>query len=600
MIAELTNHLWQSTLFAVAAGLLTLAFRKNRAQVRYWLWFSASIKFFVPFSPLLSLGSELETWAPAAKKIASETASFTIVQVAQPFPDAASFVSSVPAGTNWTLLAILAVWLCGFAAIALTLFRAWLSVRAAVRSSSPLAIAAPVDVRSSPGLLEPGVVGLFRPVLLLPAGIVERLTPSELEAVLAHELCHIRRRDNLTSAIHMIVEAVFWFHPLVWWIGARLVEERELACDEEVLRLGSEPRVYAEGILNVCKLYVESPLRCVSGVTGSNLKRRVRTILTGRVPSGLNLAKKLTLATAAATALAVPVVVGLANAPLRAQSGPAATARFEVASIKPCGGGGPGTKMGLGGGFPNVSPGRLNTACALLAAPYPMAGLIQRAYGRLGMGVPLTPGSALPVSGGPKWIYSDSYVINAKAPDRTSEKTMEGPMLQALLEDRFKLKVHRETRQLPVYALTVGKGGSKLQRAVEGSCVTPDYSIRPMPPLAPGKRYCLDMVGGRNGPNTTLKEDASTIDYICKLLGLMLDRPVIDKTGIPGKYRVYLEFAVDQTTPGALEFTAPPSDEPPAPSIFTVVEQQLGLKLEATKGPREFLVIDRVERPSEN
>ncbi len=101
---------------------------------------------------------------------------------------------------------------------------------------------------------------------------MERLTPSQLEAVLAHELCHVRRRDNLTSVIHMIVEAVFWFHPLVWWIGARLVEERELACDEEVLRLGSEPRVYAEGILNVCKLYVESPLRCVSGVTGSNLE----------------------------------------------------------------------------------------------------------------------------------------------------------------------------------------------------------------------------------------------------------------------------------------------------------------------------------------
>jgi uncharacterized protein (TIGR03435 family) len=597
MIPELTNHLWQSTLFAVAAGLLTFAFRKNRAQVRYWLWFSASIKFFVPFSLLLSLGGELETWAPAAKKIATETVSFTVVQIAQPFPDAASVVRSISAGTDWTLVAILAAWLCGFAAIAFTLFRGWLGVRAAVRSSSPLEIAAPVEVRSSPGLLEPGIVGLFRPVLLLPAGIVERLTPSQLEAVLAHELYHVRRRDNLTSAIHMIVEAVFWFHPLVWWIGARLVEERELACDEEVLRLGSEPRDYAEGILNVCKLYVESPLRCVSGVTGSNLKRRVRTILTGRVPSGLNLAKKLALTTAAALALAAPVIVGLVNAPLRAQSEPTATARFEVASIKPCGGGGRGdTRMGPAGGFPTVSPGRLNTACALLAAPYPMAGLIQRAYGRLGMGVPLALGSALPVLGGPKWIYSDSYVVNAKAPDQTSEKTMEGPMLQALLEDRFKLKIHRETRQVPVYALTVAKGGPRL-KAADKSCIP--VSTRPVPPLPPGKRYCDDYVGARKGPNTTLKADASTLDYVCKLLGLMLDRPVIDKTGIPGKFSVYLEFAVDQATPGALEFKAPPSDEPPGPSIFTVV-QQLGLKLEPAKGPREFLVIDHAERPSEN
>jgi uncharacterized protein (TIGR03435 family) len=276
---------------------------------------------------------------------------------------------------------------------------------------------------------------------------------------------------------------------------------------------------------------------------------------------------------------------------------PAAIARFEVASIKLCrGGGSSDTKMGRASGSPTVSPGRFNTECAALAAEYPMAGLIQRAYGRLGFGR-LTLGSALPISGGPAWIYSDHYTINAKAADQASEKAMEGPMLQALLEDRFKLKVHRETRQVPVYALTVAKGGPRLQ-AADTSCIPP--VTYPAPPLAPGKRYCLDAIGFRNGPNTAMKADASTIDYVCKLLGLMMDRPVIDRTGLPGKYKVYLEFAVDQSTPGALEFPTPPSDLPPAPSIFTVVEQQLGLKLQATKGPREFLVIDHVERPSEN
>jgi len=109
----------------------------------------------------------------------------------------------------------------------------------------------PVEVRFSPGLLEPGVVGVLHPILLVPEGIAERLSPSQLRAVLAHELCHVRRHDSLFAAIHMIVEAVFWFHPLVWWIGARLVEEREHTCDEEVLRSGSEPLVYAEGILNL-------------------------------------------------------------------------------------------------------------------------------------------------------------------------------------------------------------------------------------------------------------------------------------------------------------------------------------------------------------
>src|SRR5262249_61038660 len=132
-----------------------------------------------------------------------------------------------------------------------------------------------VTGRSAPGLLEPGVVGSWRPVLLVPAGTADRLTPSQLDAVIAHELCHVRRRDNLTAAIHMIVEAIFWFHPAVWWIGARLVDERERACDEAVLNQGARPQDYALGIVNICKLYANTPLACVAGVTGLNSSNRL-------------------------------------------------------------------------------------------------------------------------------------------------------------------------------------------------------------------------------------------------------------------------------------------------------------------------------------
>jgi len=242
----MTNHLWQSTVFALAAGLLTLAFRKNRAQVRYWLWFSASLKFLIPFSILISLGSRVE-WTPVADRVATQAVTNAMVQIAQPFTETVSFTAPTARGTDWRPAAIVGIWACGFVAIVLLRFRGWLRIRAAVRSSASSEIIAPVEVRSSPGLLEPGVVGFLRPILLLPEGIERYLTPHQLEAVLAHELCHVRRRDNLTSAIHMIVEAVFWFHPLVWWIGSRLVDERERACDEAVLSLGSEPRVYAKG-----------------------------------------------------------------------------------------------------------------------------------------------------------------------------------------------------------------------------------------------------------------------------------------------------------------------------------------------------------------
>lgn len=309
MIGALVTHLWQSTLFAIAAGLLTLAFRKNRAQVRYWLWLTASLKFFVPFALLINLGSHLG-WAPAARKIATPAVSFAVEYVTQPFPDGLTLVPS-PVHRDWTFVVVVALWAAGFVAIALIRLRLWLRVGAAVRSSVALDIPASVEIRSAPGLLEPGVVGLWQPILLLPEGIVERLTATELEAVLAHELCHVRRRDNLFAALHMMAEAAFWFHPLVWRIGARLLEERERACDESVLSLGNQPRVYADAILNVCRLYVESPLVCVSGVTGSDIKRRIEAIMTNGTRLSLSGAKKLLLACAGMAALAGPVAVGV-------------------------------------------------------------------------------------------------------------------------------------------------------------------------------------------------------------------------------------------------------------------------------------------------
>jgi bla regulator protein BlaR1 len=597
----MTNHLWQSTIFAVSAGLLTVVFRKNRAQVRYWLWLSASIKFLIPFSLLMSLGSHLE-WAPAARTTAIPVVSSTMIQFTQPFPETASFVPSTAGSPDWVPVTILGVWACGFAVIAMIRFRGWLRIRAAMRSSSPLELPVTVDVRSSPGLLEPGVVGFLRPILLLPEGIAECLTPRQLEAVLAHELCHVRRRDNLTSAIHMIVEAVFWFHPLVWWIGARLVEERERACDEAVLSLGSEPQVYAEGILNVCKIYLESPLRCVSGVTGSDLKKRIQAILTGRVAGELNFAKRVALAVAGIAALALPVIVGILNAPaVRAQSGAGVKPKFEVASIRPCE---PGRRGRL-----SVTPGSLHTSCISLAA------LASIAYG-VDLRFPIQ-------SEGPAWIKSDGYDIEAKAEGTPSAQTMQGPMLQALLEDRFKLKIRRDSREVPIYALTVAKSGFKLQPLKEGSCAPYD-PLKP-PQLggqtpaeirAAADATCANAgtIGLRKAPTgpVTVNFHGMNLNDFSKALDRAMDRSIINKTGIIGMFDIHMEFAPDEAVPAfmpggrLLGYAGPATPPPPqgdpigGPSIFTAIQEQLGLRLEPTKGPGEFFIIVSAERPSEN
>ncbi len=590
MLAELTNHIWQSTLLAAVAGLMTLAFRKNRAQVRYWLWLSASLKFLLPFSLLMSFGSRLE-WAPVTQKVAAAPAvSFTLVQMSAPFPVRLPRTAAIQHTHNWLGPLILCLWACGFLTVVLIRAGAWRRIRAAVRSSVPIDIPATVAVRSSPGLLEPGVVGLFRPILLLPASITERLQPRQLEAVLAHELCHVRRRDNLTSAIHMIVEAVFWFHPLVWWIGARLLEERERACDEAVLSLGSEPHDYAAGILSVCKGYFESPLSCVSGVTGADLKKRVQAILIGRPAYDLSIAKKLALTLAGVVALAVPIAVGIIGAPrvIRAQSSDTAAPKFEMVSIKPC-------QAFSRRPLPD-SPGALHSGCKTVEQ------LVSGAYGVFADGH-ANRLSSVTITGGPPWTRSDFYEIDGKSEGPQSFAMMNGPMLQALLESRFQLKLHRETRDIPVYTLALSNSGPPLQ-PFQGNCIPWDYDNPPSHPAPPSER-CGNVRRTSNG----VELDAATMTDLCYFLLVTLDRPVVDETGMAGRrFNFHLDLPPESIKDlGSRPRGAPTVRDPrtPAnssdPSLIAAIKsaiKELGLNLQPAQAPGEFLIIDHVEKPS--
>ena len=327
MISDLANHVWQSTVFAAAVAVLVFVVRQNHARVRYWLWCTASLKFFIPFALLTSLGSRAELPHVAQTQLSAAVAT-AVTQIQEPFSDhvfvAATSAPPVPAGDGgaWRS-ALLAIWALGVGAVVLMRLRQWWRVRRLVRTSVPVTLIG-VDLppgvhgRSTSGMLEPAIVGIFRPMLLLPAGIQEYLTRRQLQAVIAHELCHVRHRDNLIAAMHMLVEAVFWFHPLVWWIGGRLVDARERACDEDVLRELGDPGEYAEGILKVCRRYVEASLVCVSGISGADLRVRVEAIVANRIGSRLKATKALVLIAAASLAILVPVTVGAVAASQRA------------------------------------------------------------------------------------------------------------------------------------------------------------------------------------------------------------------------------------------------------------------------------------------
>ena len=458
-------------------------------------------------------------------------------------------------------------------------------------------------MKSSPEFGEPGVFGIFRPVLLLPDKIMNCLTAREMESIVAHELCHVRRRDNLAAMIHMAVEAVFWFHPLIWWLGTRLIQEREHACDEEVLLTGNEPQAYAEGILKICELYLESPLPCVSGVTGADLRKRIEEIMSNRIGIRLSFAKKAVLAIAGFFAIAAPTIVGMMSAPSSpAQTVSPATPKFEVASVKlspDCGMGAAGAGGRRGGGA-SPSPGRLHV-CG------PVADLIGDAYGAYADGrtnrTRLTRLSGAPLEGGPAWTRSDHYLIDAKPVGATTQEMMRGPMMQRLLEDRFHLKIRRETREVPAYALTAVQGAAKLRPHQEGSCVIRDLLTIPDPQIPPGQKPCFN---GQFSPGTgrdrIFQAQGISLDRFAALIGWATGRPVFDKTGIPGLFDFRLEFEPDESTPTLSDPASPaaPTDEPAGLSILAAIQQQFGLKLQPTRGPKEYLVIDHVERPSGN
>ena len=312
MSAALLDHLWQSTLFAAACAGLTLAFAANRAGVRFWLWFAASLKFLVPFAWLAALGRRLSVLFP--QMVLPQVAPQEILIRAEHLSEPARLLGH-PQGVH-ILPWLTGLWLAGLGLLLAVRIVRWLRLRAVVAMARDLDLPAPVALKASASLLEPGLVGILKPVILFPAGLLGRLSDAEVRAILAHEAAHLRRRDNLTAAIHMMVEALFWFHPLVWLIGARLIAERERACDESVLEHGHDAQVYAGGILGVCKFCIASPLACAAGAGGANLSLRVRRIMTGDAGKDLGGGKQMLLAGAVLMALALPVATGFVSSPL--------------------------------------------------------------------------------------------------------------------------------------------------------------------------------------------------------------------------------------------------------------------------------------------
>ena len=391
-----------------------------------------------------------------------------------------------------------------------------------------------------------------------------------------------------------------------------MVDERERACDEDVLRLGGEPQVYAESILKVCEFYLESPLACIAGVTSSNLKKRMERIISNRVGETLNGRGKLFLATAGVAALAVPISVGVLTAPrlFGAQSPTVSqwqidaggTAKFEVASVKPDTAT-PSAQTVSSNVFLGPQDDYSPSGGLLSETNFPLSSYVAFAY-KLNEAEMHAVQSQLP-----KWANNNRYDIQAKASGNPNKDQFR-LMMQALLADRFKLALHFETHQVPVFALVLdkpGKLGPQLQLHSDNppcssvpASPAPGFSttvaggfpeicgfIRQLQPSAPGRRR----VGARAFPLAML-----ALGMNVGATGI--DRPVLDKTGVVGKVDFVMEFAPQINGPVPPDSTFQP--DPTGPTYIEALKDQLGLKLVPQTGPVDVLVIDHIEEPSPN
>jgi bla regulator protein BlaR1 len=327
MIAFIAQHLWQSTLFLIAAWVLARACRRNSATIRYWIWFGASLKFLMPFALLQWLGDYVGRSLPEPPPVDP-----VVIEVGN-----AIFVPTVPTVIESAasyMQIVVAIWALGVAMLLLQWFLQWRAVHSMLASAPQLAMDVPVPVHVTSRDLAPGVFGVFRPVVILPRAVVRELSPAQMQAMLAHEMCHVRRHDNLTAAIHKCVEALFWFHPLVWWIGANLLREREAACDETVIEEGYEQVVYAESILNVCRLGVAAQFSGMAASTGGSLKERLISIMSNERAMPIDLPRFALLFVAAISTCYGPIAAGVVTGAIReaTYSGPI---KFDAISLRP-------------------------------------------------------------------------------------------------------------------------------------------------------------------------------------------------------------------------------------------------------------------------
>ncbi len=576
----LIHFLWQGTVIAALYALVRTLFGQSRsAGFRYLLAIGAFLA--MTMAPIVTfIWSDPSTGLESVGHIADAIASSA--------GDArGNWLTPVTAGVvkvwhyysaSWIAL----LWCAGVIALSSRFLGGWMLALRMRRAGGPvpeewqrtfarlhqrLGISRRVRLIASANIQVPVVIGCLRPVVLAPVYAFAGMELPLIEALLAHELAHIRRADHLVNFLQRGVETVLFYHPAVWWISGHVRMERENCCDDIAVAACGDTLVYVRALAELEAFRLPGCYTAIAA-NGGSLTERVARLLglpgeSARMISGgpfVAIAAAVLLMTAAHGYSQISV--------LSAASLPA----FEVASIKPSN---PDSQLKID----FAAGGHLNVTHATLRF------LIKIAYDI----------SDDQLTGGPAWISEKRFDVQAKPASATGgdPQTMTKEQvlvfhepirlrLQRLLADRFQLGLRKESKPMPVFGLVVSTKGPKLKAdSSEG-----DMEMK---------------TGSGRGLLTATRVDMPTLAHF--LSEGQVGRPVVDMTGLNGKFDFKLEWTPDPSlnplSPNGAATQQPPADLGGV-SIFTALQQQLGLRLEPHTSASDYLVVTRAELPSEN
>jgi uncharacterized protein (TIGR03435 family) len=594
--AALMRSLWQDAIVAFALWIVLRASRRRSPNFRYLVGgiaLAAMVLWPVLGSVSVRVPVSSQTTSALASPNSAPAVVPEIVRSGWTLVVRAQATSAVPF-QQW----VLPFWIAGVMLFSLRAIGSSAHARRVAKRGAPadsgltaivttiatrVGVTRRVRVLTSALSQGPATIGALRPLILIPPAALTGLTPQQLEAIIAHELAHIRRHDYLLNLIQVLVETLLFYHPAIWWASNRIRIERELCCDDVAVRCCGDRLEYAQALTTLARLPLASP-RLAPGASSGPLVQRIHRLL-GEDARGF------------APSLwppAVAVVFVLACAAFNmgwAQT--AGVQRFEVASVKQNRSG----DLGLGFDLPGTR--------RFTATNVPLRDLIRFAFDV----------DDTRLVGGPDWIKSDRFDIVATSDQDIPTWTPAGPpsmllsMLRSLLKERFQLATRTETRELPVYALVMARTDRTLGPRASVSTVdcAAMLSGRSGPQPPPASPSDPPQCGMRIGPGQMLLGGVPMSQF-ATVLAQFARRLVVNRTELAGNFNLQLSW-----TPQAMRLGGPPPPDgaapapvpPPLPppdpngaSLFVSIQEQLGLKLEPSRAPVDVVVIDHVERPT--